>query len=352
MKYISISVLFLMVFMSFSCSLYSDSDSDPELKLSMRESGANALLVGVSASDENVVWASGAEGTILRSVDAGETWQSRGIPGTDSLQFRDVHAVNADTAYVLSIGTGTDSRIYKTTDGGNSWTLQFKNDITQAFFDCMAFWDSKSGIAFSDAVKGEFIIIKTTNGGKSWEQIPPEQLPPAQAGETSFAASGTCVATQGESMGWIGTGNVAQPRVLRTADRGQSWEAFPVPLDAGSAAGVASLIFRDTQHGLALGGDIAEPTTSDSSAAITTDAGTTWHLVTPPPLNSPVYGATYVPETQNVVAVGPGGVAFSSNEGTSWTHVDTVTAWGVTFANTKNGWAVGPNGTIMHMSVD
>lgn len=352
MKHYLSQVLILSLFPFIGCSQESNQGTPPELKLARQHSGTNALLIGVSAANEDVVWVGGTKGTILRTVDGGQTWQTRAIPGTDSLQFRDVYAVDADTAYVLSIGNGSDSRVYKTTNGGKSWTLQFKNDIQEAFFDCMAFWNPKTGIAFSDAVNGEFIIIKTTNGGQTWQRIPPERLPPAQQSEGSFAASGTCVATQGDSTAWIGTGNAAQPRVLRTTDRGQTWEAFLVPLDAGTASGVASLIFRDTKHGLALGGDIAEPATSDSSAAITADGGAAWHLVTPPPLNSPVYGAAYVPGTRNVIAVGPGGIAFSPNEGESWRHVDTLTIWGATFANPQNGWLVGPEGRIIHVSVN
>lgn len=49
----------------------------------------------------------------------------RPVAGTDSLQFRDVHAVDAETAYLLSIGSGADSRIYRTDDGGRSWNLQW-----------------------------------------------------------------------------------------------------------------------------------------------------------------------------------------------------------------------------------
>lgn len=341
-------IIILSIFTFLACS---QETSKPELKLTKQQSGTQELLIAVSAANKNVVWIGGTGGTILRTIDGGKTWQVRPIPATDSLQFRDVYAVSAKTAYVLSIGRGSKSRIYKTTDGGNSWTLQFKSNMPKAFFDCFAFWNSKTGIAFSDAVNGKFIIIKTLNGGQTWQRIPPEHIPSAQPGEASFAASGTCVVTQGDSLAWIGTGSATQPRVLRTTDRGRSWQAFPVPLDAGKASGVASLIFRDAKHGMALGGDIAKPATSDSTAAITSDGGMTWKLVTSPPLSSPVYGAAYVPGTRSVVAVGPGGIAFSPNEGQTWSVVDTLEMWGVTFANPQNGWIVGPKGRIIHVSV-
>lgn len=346
---LKLSVLLILAFAGLSAC--SQKSSKPEIKLVKQQSGTKALIVGVSAASKNVVWASGTNGTVLRTTNGGQTWSVVTIPGTDSLQFRDVYAVSAQTAYVLSIGKGAKSRIYKTTNGGKSWMLQFKSSNAKAFFDCMAFWNPQTGIAFSDAVDGEFIIIKTTNGGKKWKRIPPERLPDAKPGEASFAASGTCVTVQGDSTAWIGTGSADQPRILKTTDRGQTWTAYPVPLDAGKASGVASVIFRDLQHGMVLGGDIAQPATSDSSAAVTADGGVTWELVATPPLNSAVYGAAYVPGTHHVVAVGPGGIAFSPNEGNSWSLADTLEMWGVTFANAQNGWTVGPKGRIIHLSI-
>ncbi len=350
MKYITQATLAFLLFIFYACSDGSKQNDQPELILTPQQSGTEALLIGISAASEDVVWISGTQSTVLLTTDGGNSWLSRNVPG-DSLQFRDVYAVSKDTAYVLSIGKGSESRIYKTTNGGNTWTLQFKSSIPDAFFDCMAFWNPQTGIAFSDAVNGEFIIIKTTNGGQTWQRISSERLPAAQPGEGSFAASGTCVVTKGDSTAWIGTGNAARPRVLHTSDRGQTWQAFNLPLDAGAGAGTASLIFRDMQRGLALGGDITAPVTTDSSAAITNDGGVTWQLVQSPPLNSAVYGAAYVPGTHNVIAVGPGGISFSINEGMAWTHVDTTETWSVSFANSQNGWLTGPNGRIIHVNV-
>ncbi|HEY9227146.1 MAG TPA: hypothetical protein VIP11_10895, partial [Gemmatimonadaceae bacterium] len=83
-----------------------------------QKSGTTALLIAVSPVNDRVAWVSGSLGTWLRTTDGGTTWQTGRVPGADSLQFRDVHAVDANTAYLLSIGDGNQSRIYKTTDAG------------------------------------------------------------------------------------------------------------------------------------------------------------------------------------------------------------------------------------------
>ena len=107
--------------------------------LTPQNSGTTQGLIGVSPVNSRVVWASGRGGTFAVTVDGGQTWRSGVVPGAETLQFRDVQGVNDPVAYLLSIGNGTDSRIYKTTDGGATWTMQFQNQNPDAFYDCFAF---------------------------------------------------------------------------------------------------------------------------------------------------------------------------------------------------------------------
>jgi photosystem II stability/assembly factor-like uncharacterized protein len=76
----------------------------------MQTSGVSVRLRGVSAVSESVAWASGAGSTVLRTADGGTTWQKLKVTD-DPLDFRDIDAVDAQTAYALSIGNGPASRI-------------------------------------------------------------------------------------------------------------------------------------------------------------------------------------------------------------------------------------------------
>jgi len=67
--------------------------------------GSTASLRGLSAVSAQTAWASGSGGTVLRTVDGGQTWQSVGPSGTADLQFRDIEAFDADHAVILSIAT-------------------------------------------------------------------------------------------------------------------------------------------------------------------------------------------------------------------------------------------------------
>ena len=83
------------------------------------------------------------------------------VPGAEKLDFRDIEAFDANTAYILSIGNGENSRIYKTVDGGETWKEQFRNKNEKAFFDAIACWDRKNCIAMSDPVDGQYVLIST-----------------------------------------------------------------------------------------------------------------------------------------------------------------------------------------------
>ena len=143
-----------------------------------QNSRTDVPLRGISAVSEKVAWSSGARGTVLRTVDGGTTWETLVIAGADSLDFRDIQAFDQNTAFVLSIGPGDQSRIYKTSDGGKIWQRQFTNSDLKAFYDCFAFWDSTHGIAVSDSVDGKFPLIATSDG-MTWNPVAVKNMPAA-----------------------------------------------------------------------------------------------------------------------------------------------------------------------------
>src|SRR6185503_18202898 len=223
----------------------------------VQTSGVSQRLRGVSAVNEQVAWASGAGSTILRTEDGGLTWQNF-IISPDNLDFRDIDAVDAQTAYVMSIGNGPASRIYK-----------------------------------------------TTADGRTWSRVPATNLPPAQENEGAFAASGTNIALFGKSYAWIGTGAAAKSRVLRTTDGGRTWRVADTPLASGPSAGIFSIAFRDAKHGVVAGGDYRKEPEAVDNLAVTSDGGVTWTLVKG--LSGFRSVVAYVPglKTPTLVALGP-----------------------------------------------
>ena len=148
------------------------------------------------------------------------------------------------TAWLLSIPSGDSARIYRTSDGGEHWTLQFQNHDPAAFYDCFAFWDRKRAIAISDAVGGRLPILLTHDGGNHWTLRPVTAQPAADSGEGSPAASGTCVVAKRPGFAWIGTiGGKQGARVLRTSNGGRSWQSSVSPIGHHApGAGIFTLV--------------------------------------------------------------------------------------------------------------
>jgi hypothetical protein len=83
------------------------------------------------------------------------------------------------------------------------------------------------------------------------------------------------------------------------------------------------VVFRDTLHGLVLGGRLGSPAEFSDNVAVTGDGGRTWRLAGRPGFSGAVYGAAVIPG-----------------------HAGSVAYWSVGFASRRIGWAVGPAGRI------
>src|SRR5512142_3264430 len=149
--------LLLLVAVMFSTLGFAQHATVRQPSLAPQKSGTTQGLIAVSPVNPRVVWASGRGGTFVVTTDGGQTWRAGVVPGAEALQFRDVEGVSEKVAYLMSIGDNpTDFRIYKTTDGGATWTMQFQNQTVGAFYDCFAFWTPDRGVAHSDSVNGVF----------------------------------------------------------------------------------------------------------------------------------------------------------------------------------------------------
>jgi photosystem II stability/assembly factor-like uncharacterized protein len=271
-----------------------------------------------------------------------------------------VQAFSANVADLMSIGANpTDFRIYKTTDGGATWTIQFENQNPNAFYDGFAFWTPHRGIVHSDSVNGLFPDFRTTDG-MTWQDIS-NNMPPALPGEFSFASSGTCVAIQGGRNAWIATGGTAIARVLATRDQGDTWNAYDTPLFSSPSGGAFTVAFRDPFHGIVGGGDLDPGNPNSAGTATSSDGGQTWALTTPPPITGAIFGLSYVGRTGRgagdnlgravVITANDGGAAWTPDEGNTWFTLPSVSGfWAVAFATPKAGWLVGTDGRILKIS--
>ncbi len=312
-----------------------------------------ASLRGLVVVNQNVIWASGTGGTFLRTIDGGKNWTVGKVAGAEKLDFRDVEAFDENTAYLLSIGTGESSRIYKTIDGGKTWKLQFQNTNPKAFFDAFAFWDKNNGMAMSDPVDGKFLLIETKDG-ETWANsrglIASDKGREAIAGEgeAAFAASGTCLITEGKNNILLVSGG-SRARVFRSYDRGDNWTVADTPIVKGTAgSGIFSIAMRDAKQGIVVGGNYEKPNDITDNLAFTNDYGKTWNLSKG--LNGYRSGVAYI-DKKTIIAVGASGSDISNDGGKTWKNLDKENYNSVQSKGKNAIWAVGANGLVSRFTM-
>jgi len=313
--------------------------------------GMNRNLRGVSVAGSPgekgatipVVWTSGSNGVIVRSLDEGKSWHRVYVQGGQELDFRGIVAFQASLAYVISSGEGRKSRIYKTTDGGKTWKLEFSDNRKEFFLDALACRSEKECLALGDPINGKFLLLETTDG-EHWNPLPGDHMPPALPGEGAFAASNTCLALAGHKDIFFSTGGPAA-RVFHSSDGGLVWTVAETPVAHGNASsGIFSIVSDDRNHVLVVGGDYQRTSQAGRAAAYSLDAGKTWQLAVQQP--GGFRSALAWMDGPRAIAVGPTGEDISDDYGVHWKATGSLNLNALAILDAKHGWAAGPHGTI------
>ncbi len=314
----------------------------------VQTSGIDTNLRGVSAAyesamDRPVVWASGSNGVILKSIDEGKTWNRLHVADGDALDFRGIVAFDATTAYLMSIGEGEKSRIYKTADGGETWKLQYTDKRKEFFLDSIACLSDTHCFAIGDPLDGKILLVKTTDG-QHWNPLPSDERPAAVPGEGSFAASNSCLALFDDGQIYFITGGPAA-RFFHSLDGGHTWTVVETPIAHGNASsGIFSIASGDGKAVVVVGGDYQDSKRASAVAAYSLDEGKTWHLSAQQP--GGFRSSVAFHDGLTFFTVGPNGEEISDDEGVHWKHTDSLNLNALVILDIFNGWAVGPDGTI------
>lgn len=309
-------------------------------------------LRGISVIDSMTAWASGSNGTVIRTTDGGNTWIDCRVKGSETRDFRDIEAFDRNTALIMCIDA--PAFFFKTTDGGKTWKRKYMNRDPKIFFDGFAFWDDKNGIAISDPIENKLFLVQTNDGGETWKEIPSMNIPSVIKGESAFAASGTSIALFGKDLVWIGTGGGDRARVYKSEDAAGNWRIIDSKLKAGNASsGVFSVCFKDELTGIVVGGDYKKDKERTGNCAITDDGGLSWQLVEksqPSGFRSCVAWNDFY---KFWLTVGTSGADFSLDDGKTWNYLNSNSYNAIGFSKKDGaGFVVGDKGTVAKIRVE
>ena len=320
----------------------------------IEDSNTTANLRGIHNVGGGVAWASGTNGTVLRSEDGGYLWQTCNIPpGAEKLDFRGIQAFDENTAIVMSSGPGDQSRLYKTTDGCQTWKLLFTNPDKDGFWDALCFelasrFDRNLikqgrgiGTLMGDPVEGKFVIYTTRDSGDTWQAWSPydpafPKIPrhPATArdGETIFAASNSSGTIVNNAPAFV-TGGTGGSRLFLGKHHdpldwgGWEWIAFSphkLPIHSDSTSGAFSVAARRSinqpfEDLMIVGGDYKYPQSPGIAAFFSTGLDLKRAGISTTPPRGYRSSVAYDPTQKLWITVGPNGTDISTDDGKNWT---------------------------------
>jgi photosystem II stability/assembly factor-like uncharacterized protein len=265
-------------------------------------------------------------------------------PGAEGLDFRGVQAVDDTTAIIMSSGKGSLSRLYKTEDGCQTWTLVFTNSDPPGFWDAAA-WDTKGDnnniYILGDPVHGFFRLISHIGQEGEFSTKLPEddtslmkgkQISSA-LGESAFAASNSLflLNSRDGSIAFITGGSRSEfiqyvPHITGRGGMYSDWYRAPLPFGHGSSSGAFSVAAcpwrigpdqRPHQPIVIVGGDYLRPNVATATAAISDDLGLHFQLSETPP-NGYRSAVACDAATKTWITVGPNGTDVSTDDGRNW----------------------------------
>jgi photosystem II stability/assembly factor-like uncharacterized protein len=269
-----------------------------------------ASFRGLSVVNDNVVWVSGTNGTIGKSLDGGRTWKWIKVKGFDEVDFRDIEAFDEKTAVIMAVDE--PAYILRTNDGGENWEKAYENHTKGMFLDAMDFSDDQNGIVVGDPINGRFFMMRTSDGGKTWQNIPDKDRPVADSGEACFAASGTNIRELNKSESVFVSGGLTSH--IFTNDK-----KILLPLLQGKESTGANSVALENKIIIVVGGDFLRKDLTTGNCAYSRDGGKTWLLskARPSGYRSCV---EYLPG-KKWITCGLNGVDISRDDGANWQKI-------------------------------
>lgn len=326
----------ICAFIFFSCSLCSFCNAQT---FTILPSSTQHFFTSVTFADLNTAYITGNGPDILKSTNGGNSFADLNVsflPANSKLSSSAF--INADTGFVaggIISSTSQSGFIYKTTDGGNSWTSSISN--LPSMINSIHFPSSQVGYAIG-GLNSAGIIYKTIDGGNSWTSI---------LNTGSFTAILSNAFFFNDSKGII-AGHDAF-----------FYESKIVNIDGGAVSSnqnnsnyvyFTDIYFTSADTGYIVGSDF-----SGNFILKTTNQGGNWTNVynnTNP--GDQINSITFVSPNRGLAVGKNGKILQSTNFGNTWSNLSSPTTFELTdisFANQIKGIITGDDGNIIQVII-
>ena len=314
---------------------------------------------GMSVPSEKVIWASGSKGSVVKSVNGGESFEWMQVKGYETRDFRAIHAWNNKEAIIAAVAA--PAVILKTKDGGVTWNKVYENADTAMFLDAINFKDENNGSVVGDPINNIIFLLNTTDKGEHWQQAAPNYFKSElKQGEAFFASSNSNISSKGNDEFLISGGMASRlwiNGVARDLDI----------LQGGTSTGANSIAISPNGNKLIIvGGDFAKfkesekniagfnvfltPNTDQKHKSIRIQKWAQRKNLGNP--NGYKSGVTFL-TNQLLVTCGTSGVDISKNSGKNWDLISTESFHVVKKQpNRKAVFLAGSGGRIGYMQFD
>ena len=277
-------------------------------------------------------------GGVFGTIDL-STQQIRAKQQRYDTLYPEFRAVGHTQSDFFMLSAGRPALLFKTGNQG-LMELVYKEDDEGVFYDAMAFWNDREGLAIGDEMGGCLSVLITRDGGATWKKTPCAELPNANSGEGAFAASNTNIAIVGDKA-WVGT---TEGRIFYSPDKGKTWEVFITPvISKEPTQGIYTLHFHSEDIGIAMGGDYTKPEGMNGNKAITIDGGESWNLLADGNIPGYTSCVQFVPESngEELIAVSYSGITYSADMGEQWVKLSDEPFYTIRFVNDSTAFAAG-----------
>ncbi len=298
--------------------------------------GTKTSLRGLSVVSDKIIWASGSNGKVAHTSNAGATWDWITVKDFEKRDFRDIEAFDDTTAIIMAVDE--PAIILKTNDAGKSWKTVYSNFDKGMFLDAMDF-NGKNGIVIGDPIKGKFFVAKTKDGGESWQDVAFDLRPLADSGEACFASSGTNVRLLKSNKQLFISGGAASHLYYD-----KTKNILPI-VQGKESTGANSVAYKNKKMFIVVGGDFNLKNDKEKNCYITYNAGKTWTT----PLNPPLGYRSCIEfiKGKTWITCGLNGVDITSNDGRNFRSVSTESFHACRLAKKgKSIFFAGSNGRI------